>query len=137
MQKNNCFTLPQMSNKHWRWKNELHLNVDLNFDHQMSLSKSTMLVFKQLFTIFKECCSISCFIFKFNFEKTKIKVLDASSKFLRWTKPKLSIDEVYKIEQNWMNMFCSILFTSMLSSVWYSTRLQTLAIFFWIFVKYC
>ncbi len=32
--------LPQMSNKHWCWKNEQHLNIDCcNFDHQMSLSK--------------------------------------------------------------------------------------------------
>jgi hypothetical protein len=90
-----------------------------------------MLVFKQVVTIFKVCCSISCFIFKFKFEKTKIKVLDTSSKFLGWTKPKLVIGKVYKIEQNWMNMFCSILFTSMLSNVWYS-RLQTLTTFFWI-----
>ncbi len=71
----------------------------------MSLSKSTMLVFKQLFTIFKECCSISCFIFKLNFEKTKIKVLDTRSKFFMRTKPKLPIGKVYKIEQNWMKFF--------------------------------
>ncbi len=28
-----------MSNLQWRWKNEQHLNIDLIFDHQMSLSK--------------------------------------------------------------------------------------------------
>jgi len=39
-------------------KNEQHLNMDYNFDHQMSLSKSKMLVFKQLFTVFKMRCSI-------------------------------------------------------------------------------
>jgi hypothetical protein len=39
MQENNCLKLPQMSNLHWCWKNEPHLNVDYNFDHQMSLSK--------------------------------------------------------------------------------------------------
>ena len=37
---NNCLKLPQMSNKHWCWKNEQHLNINDNFDHQMSLSKS-------------------------------------------------------------------------------------------------
>jgi hypothetical protein len=35
----NSLKLSQMSNSHWCWKNELHLNVDLNFDPQMSLSK--------------------------------------------------------------------------------------------------
>ncbi len=35
----NCLKLPQMSNECLCWKNEIHLNIDLNFDHQMSLSK--------------------------------------------------------------------------------------------------
>jgi hypothetical protein len=43
MQDNNCLRLPQMSNKHWCWKNEQYLNIDFNFDHQMSLSKSKWL----------------------------------------------------------------------------------------------
>jgi hypothetical protein len=34
------FKLPQMSNSHWCYKIELHLNIDYSFDHQMSLSKS-------------------------------------------------------------------------------------------------
>ncbi len=40
MQENRSYRLPQMSYKHWCWKNELHLNIGENFDHQMSLSKS-------------------------------------------------------------------------------------------------
>jgi hypothetical protein len=38
-------------------KNEQHLNIDKNFDHQMSLIK-VILVFQQLFTFFKAYCSI-------------------------------------------------------------------------------
>jgi hypothetical protein len=52
MQENSCLKLPQISNQLWCLKNE-HLNVDYNFDHQMSLSK-------QLFTFLKACCSINC-----------------------------------------------------------------------------
>ncbi len=40
MQENSCLKLPQMSNEHWCWNNEQNLNIDLNLDHQMSLSKS-------------------------------------------------------------------------------------------------
>ncbi len=40
MQENNYLKLPQMSNKHWCWKNEQHLNIEYNFYHQMSLSNS-------------------------------------------------------------------------------------------------
>jgi len=40
MQENNSLKLPQLSKYHWCWKNELHINKYLNFDHQMSLSKS-------------------------------------------------------------------------------------------------
>jgi hypothetical protein len=37
MPKNNSLKLPQMSKLTLVFKNELHLNIDLNFDHQMSL----------------------------------------------------------------------------------------------------
>ncbi len=41
MQENNCLELPQIdTNWHWCWKKEQHLNIDKNFDHQMSLSNS-------------------------------------------------------------------------------------------------
>jgi hypothetical protein len=36
----NCLKLRQISNYHWCWKHELHSYIDLNFDHQMSLSSS-------------------------------------------------------------------------------------------------
>jgi hypothetical protein len=39
-QENSRLKLTQMSNKHWCWKNELDSNINLNFDPQMSLSKS-------------------------------------------------------------------------------------------------
>jgi hypothetical protein len=37
MQENSCLKLPQISNQLWCSKNEQHLNMDLYFDHQMSL----------------------------------------------------------------------------------------------------
>jgi hypothetical protein len=40
MQENSCLKLPQISNQLWCLKNEQHLNMDKNFDHPMSLSKS-------------------------------------------------------------------------------------------------
>ncbi len=40
MQENSCLKLPQISNQLWGCKNEQHLNMDQNFDHKMSLSKS-------------------------------------------------------------------------------------------------
>jgi hypothetical protein len=40
---NSCLKLPQISNQLWRLKIERHLNMDYNFDHQMSLSKSKRL----------------------------------------------------------------------------------------------
>jgi hypothetical protein len=46
MQENNCLKLSHKSYKHWCWNYEQHLNLDLNFDHQM-------LVFKQLFSFYK------------------------------------------------------------------------------------
>jgi hypothetical protein len=58
MQENNCLKLPQMSNYHSRWKNEQHVNIDYDFDNLMYLSKKENLVFQQLFTSFKVCCSI-------------------------------------------------------------------------------
>ncbi len=39
MKENSCLKLPQMSNTGVE-KNELHSNIDLSFDHQMSLCKS-------------------------------------------------------------------------------------------------
>ncbi len=41
-------------------KNEQHLNVDQNFDPQMSLSKSKCWLFKQLFTFFKCAVRLCC-----------------------------------------------------------------------------
>ncbi len=43
---NNFFKPPQMSNSHWCWNNEQHLNVDYNFKHQMFLNKSKCLYSK-------------------------------------------------------------------------------------------
>ncbi len=46
MQENSCLKLPQISNQLWCLKNEQHLNninMDQNFEHQMSLSKSKCL----------------------------------------------------------------------------------------------
>ncbi len=39
-QENSCLKLPQISNQLWCLKNEQHLNMDQNFDHQMSPIKS-------------------------------------------------------------------------------------------------
>ncbi len=57
MQENSCFKLLQMSNYHWLWKNEQHLNIDYNFDHQMPLRKSKCLYSNIYIYIFKVCCS--------------------------------------------------------------------------------
>ncbi len=38
-----CLKPPQISNQLWCLKNEQYLNMDKNFDHQMSLSKSKCL----------------------------------------------------------------------------------------------
>ncbi len=43
MQENSCLKLPQISNQLWCLKNELNLNMDFSFDHQMSLRKSKCL----------------------------------------------------------------------------------------------
>ncbi len=43
MQENSCLKLSQISNQLWCLKNEQHLNMDQNFDHQMSLSKNKCL----------------------------------------------------------------------------------------------
>ncbi len=43
MQEKSCLKLPQISNQLWCLKNEQHLNMDSNFDPQMSLSKSKCL----------------------------------------------------------------------------------------------
>ncbi len=43
MQENSCLKPPQISNQLWCFKNEQYLNMDKNFDHQMSLSKSKCL----------------------------------------------------------------------------------------------
>ncbi len=43
MQENSYLKLPHISNQLWCLKNEQHLNIDQNFDHQMSLSKSKCL----------------------------------------------------------------------------------------------
>jgi hypothetical protein len=43
MQENSCLKLPQISNQLWCLKNEQYSNMDKNFDHQMSLSKSKCL----------------------------------------------------------------------------------------------
>ncbi len=59
MQENNCLKLPQMSNEHWCWKNEQHLNIDYNFDHQMSLSKIKCWYSNNCLNFFKGHCSIT------------------------------------------------------------------------------
>ncbi len=43
MQENSCLKLPRISNQLWCFKNEQHLKMDYNFDHQKSLSKSKCL----------------------------------------------------------------------------------------------
>ena len=37
MLENNCLELPQMPNYYWCRKNEEHLNIDSNFDHQITV----------------------------------------------------------------------------------------------------
>jgi hypothetical protein len=44
MRENSCLKLPQISNQLWCLKNEQHLNMDYNFDHQMSLSKTDICI---------------------------------------------------------------------------------------------
>ncbi len=43
MQENSSLKLPQISNQPWCLKNEQHLNMDYNFEYQMSLNKSKCL----------------------------------------------------------------------------------------------
>jgi hypothetical protein len=43
MQENSSLKLPHISNQPSCLKNEQHLNMDYNFDHQMSLNKSKCL----------------------------------------------------------------------------------------------
>ncbi len=79
-------------------KNEQPLNRDYNIDHYMSLSKEQMLVFKQLFTFFKACCSIRAYRGKY--KQIRIKKKN--------TLKKNSIDDklFFKLLKKWQVAWC-------------------------------
>ncbi len=58
MQENSSLQVPQISNQLWCLKNEHNLNMDQNFNHQMSLSKSKCLYLNNCLHFFQACCSI-------------------------------------------------------------------------------
>ncbi len=63
MQENNCLKLSQMSNSHWCWKNEQHLNIALNFGHQIFLGKSKCWYSNNSLHFLKHTVPLSIFIY--------------------------------------------------------------------------